>query len=79
MERSFYDKDLDIQEPEILMNVPQTEFQFHCIVANEPFPLRIELMKLYPSRSRNENLRKDIAIFNSSEQCRKNFGLPLAS
>ena len=36
----------------------------HCIVADEAFPLRIDLMRPYPRHSKNENLPEYKAIFN---------------
>ena len=36
----------------------------HCIVADEAFPLRIDLMRPYPWRNKNHNLPQDKAIFN---------------
>ena len=47
-----------------LPNAPEIGLLPHCIVGDEAFPLRIDLMWPYPRRSRNENLPEDKAIFN---------------
>ena len=64
MGRRFFNRELNIPEPKLLPNAPEIGLLPHCIVGDEAFPLRIDLMRPYPRRSRNENLPEDKAIFN---------------
>ena len=50
--------------PKSLENAPQIGPLPHCIVADEAFPLRIDLMHPYPCQNKNQNLPQDRAIFN---------------
>ena len=64
MGKRFFNRDLDIPEPKALPNAPQLGLLPHCIVGDEAFPLRIDLMRPYPRRNKNENLPEPKAIFN---------------
>ena len=64
MGRRFYSRGLNIPEPKVIPNANHIGLLPHCIVADEAFPLRIDLMRPYPRRSKNENLPEDRAIFN---------------
>ena len=64
MGKRFYNRELNIPEPKQLPNAPHVGLIPHCIVGDEAFPLRIDLMRPYPRSSRNENLPQDKAIFN---------------
>ena len=64
MGRRFFNRELNIPEPKLLPNAPEIGLLPHCIVGDEAFPLRIDLMRPYPRRSHNENLPEDKAIFN---------------
>ena len=48
----------------LIEDTPHIGLMPHCIVADEAFPLRIDLMRPYPRHSKNENLPEDKAIFN---------------
>ena len=50
--------------PKVIENAPQLGLLPHCIVADEAFPLRIDLMRSYPHRNKNQNLPQEKAIFN---------------
>ena len=62
--KRFLNRDLQVPPPKLIEDAPHIGLMPHCIVANEAFPLRIDLMRPYPRRSKNENLPEDKAIFN---------------
>lgn len=63
--RRFYNKELDIPPPKALPNAPLAGQIPHCIIADEAFPLRADLMRPYPRKKKNgERLSEDKAIFN---------------
>ena len=51
-------------QKKVIENAPQLGLLPHCIVADEAFPLRIDLMRPYPRRNKNQNLPQEKAIFN---------------
>ena len=60
---------LDVPEPKCLPNFEEGGPLPHCFVADEAFPLRIDLMRPYP-RGRNQNrLPKEQQIFNYRLSC----------
>ena len=60
----FLNRELDMPEPKCIEGAPQFGALPHCIVADEAFPLRIDLMRPFPRRRKNENLPDDKAVFN---------------
>ena len=62
--KAFLNRELDIPEPKLIADYPEMGLIPHCIVADEAFPLRIDLMRPYPRRNKNENLPEDKAVFN---------------
>ena len=62
--RRFLNRDLQVPPPKIIEDTPHIGLMPHCIVTDEAFPLRIDLMRPYPRCSKNENLPEDKAIFN---------------
>ena len=62
--RRFLNRDLDIPPPKTIADAPEIGLLPHCIIADEAFPLRIDLMRPYPRRSKHENLPEDKAVFN---------------
>ena len=62
--RRFLNRELEIPPPKIIADAPEIGLLPHCIIADEAFPLRIDLMRPYPRRSRHENLPEDKAAFN---------------
>ena len=63
--RCFYNKDLDIPPPKALPNAPLAGLIPHCIVADEAFPLRSDIMRPYPRKTKKrDRLPVDKAIFN---------------
>ncbi|MCG8624691.1 MAG: transposase family protein [Proteobacteria bacterium] len=62
--KAFLNRDLDIPQPKAIPGAPEIGLLPHCIVADEAFPLRIDLMRPYPRRKKNENLPEDKAVFN---------------
>ena len=70
--KRFLNRDLDIPPPKVIDGAENMGLMPHCIVADEAFPLRIDLMRPFPRRSKNENLPEDKAIFNYrlSRACR---------
>ena len=62
--KRFLNRDLQVPPPKLIEDAPHIGLMPHCIVANEAFPLRIDLMHPYPRHSKNENLPEDKAIFN---------------
>ena len=64
--KRFLNRDLQVPPPKLIEDAPHIRLMPHCIVADEVFPLRIDLMCPYPRRSKNENLPEDKAIFRLS-------------
>ena len=62
--KAFLNRELDIPQPKVISDFPEMGLIPHCIVADEAFPLRIDLMRPYPRRNKNENLPEDKAVFN---------------
>ena len=62
--KAFLNRELDIPEPKVFRDSPELGLIPHCIVADEAFPLRIDLMRPYPRWNKNENLPEDKAVFN---------------
>ena len=60
----FLNRELDIPPPKTIYGAEHLELMPHCLVADEAFPLRIDLMQPFPRRNKNENLPEDKAIFN---------------
>ena len=60
----FLKRKLGIPGPKALPGAPEVGVLPHCIVADEAFPLRVDLMRPYPRRRKGENLPQDKAIFN---------------
>ena len=60
----FLRRDLGIPPPKVIENAPHLGLIPHCIVGDEAFPLRIDLMRPYPWRKKNQNLPQEKAIFN---------------
>ena len=56
---------LNIPPPKRLPGYPEGGALPHCIVADETFPLRMDLMLLYPHGKKKERLSYDKSIFNS--------------
>ena len=55
--------DLDVPPPKALPNFPNQGTLPHCIVGDEAFPLRMDLMRPYP-RSNRAALPQDELVFN---------------
>ena len=62
--RRFLNHELEIPPPKTIGDAPKIALPPHCIIADEAFPLRIDLMRPYPRRSKHENLPEDKAVFN---------------
>ena len=62
--KRFLNRDLQVPPPKLIEDTPHIGLMPHCIVTDEVFPLRIDLMRPNPRRSKNENLPEDKAIFN---------------
>ena len=60
----FLRRELGIPPPKQLENAAQLGMLPYRIVADEAFPLRIDLMRPYPHQNKNRNLPQDKAIFN---------------
>ena len=55
---------MDVPPPKALPNFPEGGLLPYCIVADEVFPLRLEIMRPYPRLRRNTRLPHDEQIFN---------------
>ena len=64
MGKAFFNRQLDIPPPKALPNSANLGLLPHCIVGDEAFPLRIDLMRPFPKATKNTNLPEDKAIFN---------------
>ena len=60
----FLRRELGIPPPKQLENAAQLGMLPHCIIADEAFPLHIDLMCPYPHQNENRKLPQDKAIFN---------------
>ena len=61
--RKFIGGQLEVPPPKALPNDPTGQVLPHCIVGDEAFPLRVDLMRPYP-RYRNALIPRDQRIFN---------------
>ena len=64
MGRRFFQRQLNIPPPKALPGAPNIGILPHCIVGDEAFPLRIDLMRPYPKATKHTNLPEDKAVFN---------------
>ena len=55
---------LQMPQPKLLPGFPQAGLIPHCIVGDEAFPLRHDLMKPYPRRKHGNKLPEDQLVFN---------------
>ena len=62
--QAFLNGDLDIPPPKALPNAPELGILLYCIVGDETFPLRPDLMRAYPRKAKGENLPLDKAVIN---------------
>ena len=62
--QTLLDGELDLPGPEELPNYPQGGVLPHCIVADEAFPLRPDIMRPYPRANRQIKLTREEQIFN---------------
>ena len=62
--RRFLNHELEIPPPKTIGDTPEIGLLPYCIIADEAFPLRIDLMHPYPRRSKHENLPENKAVFN---------------
>ena len=60
----FMAEDLQIPGRKMLPGFPQAGLLPHCIVGDEAFPLRPDLMKPFPRGMRGNNLPEDQLVFN---------------
>ena len=62
--QALLDGELDLPGPKELPNYPQGGVLPHCIVADEAFPLRPDIMRPYPRENRQIKLTREEQIFN---------------
>ena len=62
--KAFMNNELGIPGPKTLDNWPEGGVLPHCIVADEAFPLRCDLMSPYPRTNNRQTLPKDKKIFH---------------
>ena len=62
--QAFINGQLNMPGSAALPNFPEGHLLPHCIVADEAFPLRMDLMRPYPRVNRNHLLSKEQQIFN---------------
>ena len=63
--QAFINGQLNVPGPAALPNFPEGGLLPHCIVADEAFPLRMDLMRPYPRVNRNHRLsKKNIQLHN---------------
>ena len=62
--QAFLNGELDVPPAKALPNAPNIGIVPHCIVGDEAFPLRTDLMRPYPRKAKGENLPLDKAVFN---------------
>ena len=62
--QAFMNNELGIPGPKTLDNWPEWGVLPHCIVADEAFPLRCDLMRPYPWTKNRQTLPEDQKIFN---------------
>ena len=60
--QAFLNGELNIPPPKGLPNAPDLGILPYCIVGDEAFPLRTDLMRPYPRKSKGENLPLDRAF-----------------
>ena len=63
-EKLFATKMLDIPPPKRLPGYPEGGALPHCFIADEAFPLRMDLMRPYPHGKNKDRLPYDKSIFN---------------
>ena len=70
--QAYLKGNLDVPPPKALPNFPEGGLLPYCIVADEAFPLRLDIMRPYPRLRRNTILPHDEQIFNYrlSRACR---------
>ena len=61
--KAFLNGEWDLPEPKALPNAPEVGILPYCIVGDEAFPLRPDLMRPYPRKAK-QNLPQDKAVFN---------------
>ena len=62
--QALLDGELDFPGPKELPNYPEGGVLPHCIVADETFPLRHDIMRPYPRGNRQIKLTRQEQIFN---------------
>ena len=62
--QAFMNNKLGIPGPKTLDNWPEGAVLPHCIVADEAFPLRCDLMRPYPRTNNRQTLPEDQKLFN---------------
>ena len=62
--QAFINGQLNVQPPRHLPHFPEGGPLPHCFVADEAFPLRVDLMRPYPRGRNNQRLRREQQIFN---------------
>ena len=62
--QAFLNKELDMPDPKPFPNMPEAGVFPCCIVADKAFPLRPDLMRPYPRKTKGQNLPLDKAVFN---------------
>ena len=62
--QALLDCELDLPGPKELPNYPQGGVLPHCIVADEAFPLRPDIMRPYPRANSQMKLTREEQIFN---------------
>ena len=62
--QALLDGELDLPGPKELPNYPQGGVLPHCIVADEAFPLRPDIIRPYPRANRQMKLTREEQIFN---------------
>ena len=62
--QALVDDELDLPGPKGLPNYPEGSVLPHCIVADEAFPLRHDIMRPYPRGNRQIKLTREEQIFN---------------
>ena len=62
--QAYLQGNLDVPPPKALPNFPERGLLPYCIVADEAFPLRLDIMRPYPRLRRNTRLPHDEQIFS---------------
>ena len=61
--QAFLNGELDVPPPKAFPNAPELGILPYCIVGDEAFPLRPDLMRPFPRKAKGENLPLDKAVF----------------